>query len=153
MIVDNGLEVLAEEEARALLAAGDVGRIGVTIGALPAIFPVNYCMVDGAIVFRTAPGTKLSAATSGNVVAFEVDDYQVEARTGWSVLAVGPAEVVHDLDVTGRLVAAGLEPYAEGRRSVIVRITPTFVSGRRIVHDTGPGQGADGHAAHVSPAG
>ena len=62
---DAWLELLDEDEALELLRHGEVGRVGVTIGALPAIFPVNYRLLDGAIVFRTAPGTKLAAATVG----------------------------------------------------------------------------------------
>ena len=33
-----------------------------------------------------------------------------------------------------KAIAAHLEPYADGTRTTIVRIEPTFVSGRRIVH-------------------
>jgi hypothetical protein len=44
-------------------------------------------------------------------------------------------EVVHDLDVTFEVLAAGLEPWADGVRTNIVRVTPGFVSGRRLVHD------------------
>ncbi len=135
MIVDEGLELLTEDEARGLLATGEVGRVGITIGALPAIFPVNYRLIDGSIVFRTAPGSKMSAAAEGAVVAFEVDDYQLADRSGWSVLAVGQAEVVHDLGMSFKVLDARLEPWAEGDRSTIVRIEPTFISGRRIVHD------------------
>lgn len=133
MVVDEGLELLTEEDARALLALGEIGRVGITMGALPAIFPVNYRMVDGAIVFRTAPGSKMSAAADGAVVAFEVDDYQLADRTGWSVLAVGPSEIVHDVVMAAKVLEAGLEPMADGKRTTIVRITPTFVSGRRLV--------------------
>lgn len=133
MLIDDGLELLTEMDALALLAQGDVGRVGVTIAALPAIFPVNYGMVGGDIIFRTAPGTKLSAATSGTVVAFEVDDYDRATRSGWSVLVVGPSEVVHDLDVSFKVLDAGIEPWAGGIRSSIVRIRPEIVTGRRIV--------------------
>jgi hypothetical protein len=49
------------------------------------------------------------------VVSFKVDDYQVVDRTGWSVLVVGTAEVVHDLDVTFKALAAHLEPFAAER--------------------------------------
>jgi uncharacterized protein len=136
MIVDEGLELLDEDEARELLGIGGVGRVGITIGALPAIFPVNYRVIDGAIVFRTSPGSKMSAAAAGAVVAFEVDDYQLADRSGWSVLAVGPAEIVHDLGVTFDVLDAGLEPLADGNRLTIVRIEPTFISGRRIVHES-----------------
>src|ERR687892_212669 len=106
MIVDEGLELLTEEQACALLATGEVGRVGITIGALPAIFPVNYRVIDGAVVFRTSPGSKMSAAAEGAVVAFEVDDYQLADRSGWSVLAVGPPEIVHDLDLAFKGVGA-----------------------------------------------
>ena len=136
MIVDEGLELLDEDEARELLGIGGVGRVGITIGALPAIFPVNYRVIDGAIVFRTSPGSKMSAAAAGAVVAFEVDDYQLVDRSGWSVLVVGPAEIVHDLAVTLDVLDAGLEPLADGNRLTIVRIEPTFISGRRIVHES-----------------
>jgi nitroimidazol reductase NimA-like FMN-containing flavoprotein (pyridoxamine 5'-phosphate oxidase superfamily) len=134
VIVDGGLELLTEEEARRLLAVGEVGRIGISIGALPAIFPVNYRILDGDIVFRTAPGSKLSAATEGAVVAFEVDDYGLQDHTGWSVLAIGTAEVIDDPDESARALATGLEPFADGVRSAVVRIVPTFISGRRVVH-------------------
>lgn len=134
MLVDQGLELLTEDDALALLASGEVGRVGLTIGALPAIFPVNYAIADGAIVFRTAPGSKLAAASAGTVVAFEVDDYERADRSGWSVLVIGPSEVVHDLDATFRVLDSGLDPWAGGGRTSIVRIRPELVSGRRIVH-------------------
>jgi nitroimidazol reductase NimA-like FMN-containing flavoprotein (pyridoxamine 5'-phosphate oxidase superfamily) len=137
-LIDEGLEILTEETCWNLLESADVGRVGVTIGALPAIFPVNYIVMDRCIVFRTAPGSKLTAATAGAVVAFQVDNYQRADRTGWSVLAVGESEVVHDLDVTFEVLAARLEPWADGKRTNIVRVTPGFVSGRRIVHETPP---------------
>ena len=133
MLIDEGLELMAEEDALSLVASRDVGRVGVTVGALPAIFPVNHRLIDGAIVFRTGEGSKLSAAARGAVVAFEVDDFDLAARTGWSVLVVGRSEVVHDLDVTFKVLDSGLEPLAGGRRQVIVRIVPEFVSGRRTV--------------------
>jgi nitroimidazol reductase NimA-like FMN-containing flavoprotein (pyridoxamine 5'-phosphate oxidase superfamily) len=135
MLMDEGLELLTEEDAMELLSAAEVGRVGVTIGAMPAIFPVNYRVIDGAIVFRTAAGSKLNAATAGAVVAFEVDDFDRTDRTGWSVLAVGRAEVVQDGHMALKTIAAHLAPYADGWRASIVRIEPTFVSGRRIVHE------------------
>lgn len=133
MLVDEGLELLEEGEARRLLYHSRVGRVGLTVGGLPAILPVNYVMLDESIVFRSSPGSKLSAAAGGDVLAFEVDDFDLAERTGWSVLALGRSEVVHDLAVTLRVVAAGLEPWAPGRRHHLVRIQPELVTGRRIV--------------------
>jgi uncharacterized protein len=136
MLIDEGLELLTDEDCWRLLASGEVGRVAITMHALPVIFPVNYVVLGTAIVFRTARGSKLAAAARGAVVAFEVDDYERSDRSGWSVLAVGRSEVVHDLEITGSVVAAGLEPWADGHRTALVRITPGFVSGRRIVHET-----------------
>ena len=135
MLVDEGLELLEEDEARRLLATAEVGRVGVSIEAIPAIFPVNFVVIDGDILFRTAEGSKLAAATHKAVVAFEVDDHDRVARTGWSVLVVGRSEIVHDLDIAWQVVQAGLEPWADGRRAHIVRITAELVTGRRIVHE------------------
>ena len=134
MLIDEGLELVDESEAMRLLAGGEVGRVGLTIGALPAIFPVNYRLVDGSIVFRSSPGSKLSAAARGTVVAFEVDDYNAADRSGWSVLVVGPSTVVDDVDMRFDALEVGLSPYVDGPRGAIVRIDPTFVSARRIVH-------------------
>lgn len=139
MIVDQGLELLTEEQCLHLLASGHVGRIGITLAALPAIFPVNYRLIDGTIVFRTAPGSKMSAAAGGAVVAFEVDDYELSDRTGWSVLAVGQAHVAEDDRITDKALHAGLEPLADGTRTAVVQIEPTFISGRRLVHVPDPG--------------
>ncbi|HEX2849963.1 MAG TPA: pyridoxamine 5'-phosphate oxidase family protein [Acidimicrobiales bacterium] len=144
MLVENGLELLDEDESWALLRTRSLGRVGVTVAAVPAIFPVNYAVVDDTIVFRTAPGTKLDAAADGATVAFEVDDFDVDEKLGWSVMLAGRAEEVHDLEMTFRVVDIGLEPWAGGTRSHLVRITPMFVSGRRVVRVTQKGSRAEG---------
>ena len=123
-----GLEILDESECLALLASGSLGRVGVTIGALPAILPVNYTMSGSDIVFRTAPGTKLSAALRNTVVAFEVDYADWDRREGWSVLAIGEAEVVEPDQVE-----ADVQPFLPGLQ-YLVRIRPEMLSGRRIAH-------------------
>ena len=135
MIVDRGLEVLSEEDSARLLAAGVVGRIGVTVGALPAIFPVNYRVIDGVIFFRTTRESTLANAADGAVVAFEVDDYELMDRSGWSVLAVGQAEVIDD-DLTVPMLT-GPRPMLDAERPALVRIVPTFLTGRRIAHQIG----------------
>lgn len=131
-LIDSGLELLDEQECWTLLRRGSVGRVGVSIGALPAIFPVNYSIIDDEIVFCTAPGTKLNAALQHAIVAFEVDDFDTATRTGWSVLAVGEAAEVHDVDLLRAIFVVGHEPWAGGDRSHLVAIRPELLSGRRI---------------------
>jgi len=78
----SGLEVLSEEECLALLAAADVGRVGVAVGDQPLVFPVNYVLDGRCIIVRTDVGTMLSGASLA-MVAFEIDDFDAEGRRGW----------------------------------------------------------------------
>lgn len=84
---------LTDAECRSLLANNTLGRVGVTSGGLPVILPVLYRYDDGAITFRTGAGTKLRSAESGDVLAFEIDGYDADALSGWSVLVQGRASV------------------------------------------------------------
>ena len=90
------MQTLEASECVELMKSVPVGRIAITIKALPVILPVNFVVIDDVIVFRTVPGTKLAAATSGAVVAFEVDSYEPHGRTGWSVVVQGMASEVTD---------------------------------------------------------
>ena len=140
MLVDEGLEILDEADCWRLLGQVPIGRVAVTLGALPAIFPVNYALDGDSIVFRTGEGTKLAAATQRAVVAFEVDRFDPMEHTGWSVLVVGMARAVTDDDERGRLARLPLAPWAGGCRDDFVRIGVEFLSGRRITH---PDDGGD----------
>jgi nitroimidazol reductase NimA-like FMN-containing flavoprotein (pyridoxamine 5'-phosphate oxidase superfamily) len=127
------LEPLTRAECLVLLASASFGRVGVTIGAMPAILPVNYLLFDEDIVFRTSPGTKLSAAVREAVVAFEVDQNEATDRTGWSVLVVGTAREIVDGPTQARVQALGLEPWADGQRDHYIRVASKRVTGRRII--------------------
>jgi nitroimidazol reductase NimA-like FMN-containing flavoprotein (pyridoxamine 5'-phosphate oxidase superfamily) len=127
-----GLEILDEDECRALLQTGGVGRVAVSMNALPAVFPVNYRLLGDSILFFTGTGTKLRAAMSNTVVAFEVDDFDADTETGWSVLVVGIPSEVTDPAVLASVRRLGLHPWAKGERNRLVRLHTDFVSGRRV---------------------
>lgn len=131
-LTDDGLEILSAEECHDLLGRGTIGRVAVTVAALPAIFPVNYALLDGRIVFRTGEGTKLRAAVERAVVAFQVDHFDESQASGWSVMAVGVAEEITDPEDLRAAQQLGLRPLAGGDRSHFVQIRPEFLSGRRI---------------------
>jgi nitroimidazol reductase NimA-like FMN-containing flavoprotein (pyridoxamine 5'-phosphate oxidase superfamily) len=134
----NGLEVLDRQTCLALLANARLGRIGCTSGALPIVLPVNFCLIGDTIVFRTAPGTKLDAATTNTVVAFEVDEMDAFEHSGWSVLVTGFArEVTNQLELHDLRVdrIPHWVPAANGR---VVAVSTEMVSGRRIVPDLSP---------------
>lgn len=127
------LRDLGPQECRTLLSTHGVGRVAVSASdGRPAIVPVNYTVIDDAIVFRTAPGS-VTAAAAGNEVAFEVDHVDDALSQGWSVLAVGPASIVTDRDAVRRLARdAHSRPWAGGEREMWVSIRPTSLTGRRI---------------------
>jgi len=128
-----GLETLDRSECLKLLATAPVGRIGVTIRALPTILPVNFAVVGDSIVFRTVPGTKLDAATRRAVVAFEADSYAPDRSSGWSVVVQGVCSDVADAAERAALAATPIRAWAfdEGVADRFVRIDISFVSGRR----------------------
>lgn len=130
-----GFEALNEEECFKLLHEGHFGRIAVTMGAIPAVFPVNYYAIDGAIYFFTAEGTKLAAATRETVVAFEIDHCDAVYHEGWSVLAVGVATEVQEPVMHELVRRLPLQAWAPGSRERLVRIWPELLSGRRVTCD------------------
>jgi uncharacterized protein len=127
-----GLEVLPFEVCLHVLASVPVGRVGFFADGEVVVLPVNH-LVDGQdVVFRTARGAKLSAAEGQDLVAFEVDDYDEDSQSAWSVLVTGRAEMVYEEDEIQRLNRRGLHPWASAvERPFWIRIRPTSVSGRR----------------------
>lgn len=126
------MEMLRRAEALRLLATQKIGRIAVTSGALPVILPVNFTVVGEEIVIRTTRGTKLDAATRGAVVAFEVDDFDAWAHTGWSVAVTGVAREVTDAAEQAALARQSLARWAPVDGDRIIAISTEIVSGRRI---------------------
>jgi nitroimidazol reductase NimA-like FMN-containing flavoprotein (pyridoxamine 5'-phosphate oxidase superfamily) len=128
-----GIEVLEYAECMRLLGSKQVGRIGFAIWGGPEVLPVNYVLDGDAVVFATGAGSKLSAVVRSPVV-FEVDDTDDAARSGWSVVVHGIAQEVTAADsgALERVRALPLEPWAAGRKPYYVRVTPRFVSGRRV---------------------
>src|SRR5436309_1466959 len=109
MLVDrNGLEILERDECLRLLAKVPIGRVALTVGALPTVLPVNFCVFDDQIVVRTAPGSKLDAALQNTVVAFEVDDFDSLYHRGWSVVVTGRTTAITDPEELSRLEVASV---------------------------------------------
>lgn len=138
-----GLIRLTEDECWAVLAAHNIGRLALVQRGRPLVFPVNFALDGRSVVFRTAPGTKLAAAVRNQEVAFEVDEVDSLFETGTSVMIHGQATVVPEAD-REQLADLRLRPWAPGERDEFVRVTPRWVSGRRIrPHHDDDGLGAD----------
>jgi uncharacterized protein len=128
----NGLEVLSYEACQERLRSGSVGRVAIVDAGTPTIRPVTYAMDGSSVVFRSLVGSKLDAAERSRPVAFEIDDHDPEARTGWSVLVTGVADVVEEPEEVARLEALGLDTWALPRTEEAswVRVRADTVTGR-----------------------
>lgn len=131
-MTSRGLEILGPDECLQLLRSHSLGRVGLRIGETPTVLPVNYALLDDDVVFRTDPGTKLSAAVMKMLVAFEVDEADVATRTGWSVVVVGYCEEIRDRATKERVAALDLQPWAPEGRDFVVRIRTRNMTGRRL---------------------
>jgi transcriptional regulator with XRE-family HTH domain len=124
---------LGPEACRARLSTHGVGRIATHTPDGLVVLPVNYSVVEGAVTFRTAPGSTPATAV-GSHVAFEVDHVDEALSQGWSVLVQGHARAVTDPDVVRRLDAlAHSRPWAGGEERVLwIRVDEERITGRRI---------------------
>ncbi len=123
----NGLEVLDRTECLRLLREAAIGRIALSHRALPTVVPVSFALDDDRILVRTGDGARLHAAQSDAVVAFEVDDFDVERGTGWSVLVTGRASLERDASVVARVPRWPANDVDD-----VISISIELVSGRRI---------------------
>ena len=131
----SGLAVLPREECLRKLAGARVGRLAFVSHGEPVILPVNHGLDGDAVVFRTATGAKLLAADQELPVAFEVDGFDADRRSGWSVLVRGVAVTVEDPEQVKRLNLLGVWPWADlVERTHWVRIRMFSITGRQTVH-------------------
>ena len=112
------------------LAQVPIGRVGITIGALPAILPVNYRLHGDAVIFGAMTGSRLELATNGTIVAFQADAYDPDRRSGWTVMGVGRSLLVRDPEALGGPYQPIPEPWVRGEvAEQLMRIELAELSG------------------------
>ena len=130
---EHGLGVIDEARCLQLLEQERIGRLGLSVGSLPVILPVNYVVQHGCIVFRSEEGDKVHAARHGDVACLEVDRFDRFEHIGWSVLATGRLRLAppERLDAYERLP---IVPWALRPDSTIIELSIEILSGRSIAH-------------------
>lgn len=132
-----GLSELSKSECFEVLRAAPLARVGLSVDALPAIFPVFIAVLDDVIVFPTLAGTSLATGALGSIVALQVDTFDPALHEGCSVLVRGFADELTD----PRRAAAARErlhpDWTAVPRSQLVELTPTFVTGRHFIPTLG----------------
>ena len=141
----SGMGVLSRDECYDRLRTARVGRLAFVSDGDPVILPVNHGVDGESIVFRTAPGSKLLAGDSELRVAFEVDGYDVDRRSGWSVLVRGTASTVEDVGEIrreGAAFAVEIRGLAQELDQLVVdgAVGPGHPGGRQVLGGDRPDQ-------------
>lgn len=127
----DGLEVLDRCECFRLLKGAGLGRIAVTSGSLPLVFPLSYVVDGDTIVVETGRDNPLESATAGAVVGFEVDNLHEHGHCGWTVMVTGVADEVRERREIDHLRPLLGRPDGGDPDDRFVRISSEIVSGRR----------------------
>ena len=86
---------LSQEEARALLAASRVGRLGCVYEGGPYVVPINYVLDGESLYVHSLPGRKLEALRANPRACLQVDKV-IDAYHWRSAIAFGTFEEVTD---------------------------------------------------------
>jgi uncharacterized protein len=94
------VEPLTREECLAHLAGARLGRVGLSVRALPVIWPVRFALAGGDVVFRAPPDSRLRAAAKDAIVVFQADHHGEDTGVAWTVQAQGRCiEVIHPEEI------------------------------------------------------
>lgn len=131
MDVPANVEELPVNACWALLRTTTVGRLAVWVEDHPDIFPLNYAVDHGTLVFWSREGTKVFGALSGAPIALEIDGYDASTAKAWSVVVKGRAGPIREVQDVMDTVDLPLSPWQAGDKNRFIRIQPELVTGRR----------------------
>ena len=131
-IDDQSAEELSESVCLGLLRTVDFGRFAVTSsdGGVD-IFPVNFVVDHGTILFKSAPGAKIDRVRDVQLAAFEADHHDWYERSAWSVVVKARPSVVEKHAEVVDLFDVKVDAWHPGHKSHFVRLVPTSITGRR----------------------
>jgi len=127
------VEPMTEEECLALLATERVGRVSVSMSAMPVILPVRFSLVGRDILVAPGADPRVCDALTDTVVAFEAGHFDPADDRGWSVMVVGWSSRV---DLAGHDIRAGSPPVASpapapGTDERVRMLRPSVMAGGR----------------------
>lgn len=125
------VENLSADQCWSLLRSAGVARLAVWVEDRPEIFPINYVVDGGTLVFRSAPGTKVASALGDALVSLEADGVTAPEGLAWSVMASGQARLIEELEEVVDSFSLPLFPWQAGRKNIFVRVVPDRITGRR----------------------
>jgi hypothetical protein len=141
------LDEIGAEDCWRLAASMPLGRVGFVRAGRPVVLPVNHVVDRHTIMFRTDDHSTLGNLEAGEPVAFEIDDFDDDQRTGWSVMVAGE---LLGTDRADRRVDSPPSPWVPSDANRWWRIRPDHITGRRLHRHR---RDATGHFLPAMPPG
>lgn len=125
----DGLQILDEDQCRALVLRVQIGRIALTHRAMPLIMPVTFALTDTDLILSVGAGVVADAAEQAQVVCFQADWADQETMAAWSVSVIGQLSLLeHEVDIR-HAQQLDIKPWSCGELRY-ARLTPEFTTGR-----------------------
>jgi nitroimidazol reductase NimA-like FMN-containing flavoprotein (pyridoxamine 5'-phosphate oxidase superfamily) len=140
---------LEADVCRQMLARCTFGRVAFNGEEGLTVLPVNCLFSDDAVLFRAQAGAALDRLDDGSLVAFEADDIDPIAESGWSVLVRGTAMHVTEPERVAALAETETHAWAPGPHDRWIQIQPQQITGRIIYRQRLIAEGA--RTSHVPP--
>jgi hypothetical protein len=122
-----------DKQCLALLGRTQLGRIALSLKAMPVVVPVRYTLDDGDLLFSVS-GDQLIRALHGNIAALQSDGFEEDSGQRWTVFATGPVRRVEGYEDFGLVVPSlsSAPVTADREESGLFRLKPAILSGRWI---------------------
>jgi hypothetical protein len=117
---------LSEQECWELLATASVGRLALSVRALPVIVPVQYYLDGRRLAVCLGHRALPERALNETVIAFAADSIDPMTRTGWLVLVQGRSVIPRGLRID---TDCGWPAETQAQ---VVEIEPGRVNGQRM---------------------
>jgi hypothetical protein len=121
---EDGTGPISRQACWDLLRTSSLGRVALSVSALPAILPVQYYLDGDEIAMCLGFFDIPSAAVSNTVIAFAADAIDAGSGAGWSVQVQGTGRVDRTL--------AELQDCGEPTSGLIVHLAPQVMTGYRV---------------------
>jgi hypothetical protein len=118
-------DVLSEQECWDLLATASVGRLALSVHALPVILPVQYYLDGRRLAVCLGHHSLPERALDEVIIAFAADSIDPVTRSGWSVQVQGRSVIPRRLRIE---TGCGWSSAA----AQVVEIEPGTISGLRM---------------------
>jgi uncharacterized protein len=124
---------LTRDQCVVRLSSHCVGRVSVSIDALPVIVPVVYLLDGDSVLFRAPLDSALADACADAVIAFEADDFDASVVTNasWSVHIVGVGSLLDEREQL-RVLSLGSQDVTGRDMDQIVRLSLGHVRGNEL---------------------